>query len=125
MQFFLEKHHFKHGNKSREVRKMEKRNKYEETKMNDIKINHVVVDMGDHYVLIGGDASYSEAYMLNGNIDGVCVDGKKHQESIAQMSELCRRNRWLLNSSTILTAKNAWKGSFYGSKINILIFYYK
>lgn len=51
----------------------------------------VVVDMGDHYVLIGGDASYSEAYMLNGDIDGVCVDGKKHQESTAKMRELCRR----------------------------------
>lgn len=51
----------------------------------------VIVDMGDHYVLIGGDASYSEEYMLNGDIDGVCIDGKKHQESTAKMRELCRR----------------------------------
>ncbi|NEN75424.1 N-acyl homoserine lactonase family protein [Pelistega sp. NLN82] len=51
----------------------------------------VIVDMEDYYILIGGDASYSETYLLNGDIDGVCIDGKKHQESTAKMREFCRR----------------------------------
>ena len=51
----------------------------------------VIVDMGDYYVLIGGDASYCEQYMLNGDIDGVCIDGKQHHESTTKMRELCRR----------------------------------
>lgn len=51
----------------------------------------VIVDQGQHYVLIGGDASYCEAYMLNGQIDGVCMDGALHRQSTAQMRELCRR----------------------------------
>ncbi len=51
----------------------------------------VIVDMGDHYILIGGDASYCEQDMLAGNIDGVCMDGKLHQVSTAKMRELCKR----------------------------------
>lgn len=51
----------------------------------------VVVDMDDHYVLIGGDASYREDYLLNGDIDGVCIDETLHKQSTAQMRELCRR----------------------------------
>lgn len=50
----------------------------------------VIIDMGDHYVLIGGDASYCEEYMLNGDIDGVCVDGSLHHESTKKMRQLCR-----------------------------------
>lgn len=51
----------------------------------------VIIDMTDHYILIGGDASYSEADMLTGNIDGVCIDSKLHQQSTAKMRELCQR----------------------------------
>ena len=51
----------------------------------------VIVDMGDHYILIGGDASYSEKDMLAGNIDGVCMDGKLHQQNTAKMRELYKR----------------------------------
>ncbi|WP_242650080.1 hypothetical protein [Rodentibacter trehalosifermentans] len=47
--------------------------------------------MDDHYVLIGGDASYSEEYMLNGDIDGVCIDGEKHKASTAKIREFCKR----------------------------------
>lgn len=51
----------------------------------------VVVDRGDHYVLIGGDASYDERYLLAGKVDGVCVDEKLHQQSTARIRELCTR----------------------------------
>lgn len=51
----------------------------------------VIVDMGGHYVLIGGDASYSEASLLAGQIDGVCINGALHRDSTARMRELCRR----------------------------------
>lgn len=50
----------------------------------------VIVDMGEYYVLIGGDASYSQEDMLAGNIDGVCIDGHLHRESTAKMRELCK-----------------------------------
>ncbi|MCP1660689.1 N-acyl homoserine lactonase family protein [Neisseria perflava] len=51
----------------------------------------VVVDQGDHYVLIGGDASYCEAYLKNGDVDGVCVDENLHHQSTAKIRELCNR----------------------------------
>ena len=51
----------------------------------------VVVDQGDHYVLIGGDASYCEDYLLKGQIDGVCIDGTLHHDSTRRIRELCRR----------------------------------
>ncbi|QIW15774.1 MBL fold metallo-hydrolase [Pasteurellaceae bacterium RH1A] len=51
----------------------------------------VVVDQGDHYVLIAGDASYAEDYLLKGEVDGVCIDEKLHEQSTAQLRELCRR----------------------------------
>ncbi|MGX2969419.1 N-acyl homoserine lactonase family protein [Ursidibacter sp. B-7004-1] len=51
----------------------------------------VIVDMGEYYILIGGDASYCEKDMLAGNIDGVCMDGKLHKQSTAKMRELCKR----------------------------------
>lgn len=50
----------------------------------------VIVDMGDHYVLIGGDASYSEQAMLEGIVDGVALDAKWHQDSTARMRKLCQ-----------------------------------
>lgn len=51
----------------------------------------VVVDLGEYYILLGGDASYSEEYMLRGEIDGVCIDELEHCKSTARMRELCRR----------------------------------
>ncbi|MDO4222768.1 MAG: N-acyl homoserine lactonase family protein, partial [Acinetobacter sp.] len=51
----------------------------------------VIVDMDDHYILIGGDASYREDYLLNGDIDGVCIDEHLHKQSTAKMRELCQR----------------------------------
>lgn len=51
----------------------------------------VVVDAGTHYVLIAGDASYQESYMLEGRVDGVAVDAKLHHDSTRRMRELCKR----------------------------------
>lgn len=51
----------------------------------------VIVDQGDHYVLIGGDASYCEQYMKKGEIDGVAIDGNLHRQSTQKMRELCQR----------------------------------
>lgn len=51
----------------------------------------VIVDQGDYYVFIGGDVSYSEHYLLAGNIDGVCINGKQHQDSTRRIRELCQR----------------------------------
>lgn len=51
----------------------------------------VIIDQGDHYIFIGGDTSYSEAYLLHGDIDGVCVNGKAHHETTAKIRELCQR----------------------------------
>lgn len=51
----------------------------------------VVIDQGDHYVFIGGDASYDERYLLDGKIDGVCIDEKLHQQSTACIRQLCQR----------------------------------
>jgi N-acyl homoserine lactone hydrolase len=51
----------------------------------------VVVDAGSHYVLIAGDASYQERYMLEGRIDGVAVDARLHHDSTRRIRELCKR----------------------------------
>ncbi|WP_434670976.1 N-acyl homoserine lactonase family protein (plasmid) [Klebsiella sp. B345] len=51
----------------------------------------VIIDMGEYYVLIGGDASYQESYLLAGKLDGVAVDGRLHHDSTWRMRELCKR----------------------------------
>lgn len=51
----------------------------------------VIVDMGDYYIFIGGDASYAEQYLLNGDVDGVCINQKLHQQTTARIRELCQR----------------------------------
>ncbi|NEG87916.1 MBL fold metallo-hydrolase (plasmid) [Pantoea agglomerans] len=51
----------------------------------------VVVDAGSHYIMIAGDASYRESYMLEGRIDGVAVDATLHHDSTRRMRELCKR----------------------------------
>lgn len=51
----------------------------------------VVVDMGDYYVLLAGDASYTENAMLTGVVDGVAVSADLHNDSTRRMRELCQR----------------------------------
>lgn len=63
----------------------------------------VIVDMGDYYIFIGGDASYSEDYLLNGDIDGVCIDGKCTKKPPHAFASCANANLRLLNLPTILT----------------------
>jgi glyoxylase-like metal-dependent hydrolase (beta-lactamase superfamily II) len=51
----------------------------------------VVLDLGDHYVLIAGDASYNEAAMIRGEVDGVAQSAKFHHDSTRRMRQLCTR----------------------------------
>lgn len=51
----------------------------------------VVVDRGDHRVLIGGDAAYSESALLDGIVDGVAEDWQAHRDTTARLRSLCRR----------------------------------
>lgn len=53
----------------------------------------VILDLDDHCVLIAGDASYSEAAMLQGVVDGIAWDRKLHRDSTRRIRELCRRRR--------------------------------
>ncbi len=50
----------------------------------------VVVDQGDHLVLIGGDAAYSETALLKGTVDGVADSFAAHEGSTARLRALCR-----------------------------------
>jgi len=51
----------------------------------------VVVDQGDHLVLIAGDAAYSERALKEGIVDGVAQSGKLHRETTRRLRELCER----------------------------------
>lgn len=51
----------------------------------------VVVDQGDHLVLIAGDASYSERALKEGVVDGVAQDEKQHRDSTRRLRNLCAR----------------------------------
>lgn len=51
----------------------------------------VVVDRGDHLVLLTGDATYREDLLLQGAIDGVARNANKHRDSTARIRELCAR----------------------------------
>lgn len=51
----------------------------------------VVIDMGDHYILLAGDASYTEQAMLHGYVDGVTIDADLHNDFTRRMRELCQR----------------------------------
>lgn len=51
----------------------------------------VVVDQGDHLVLISGDAAYSERALLDGIVDGVAQSEKLHRDSTRRLRELCSR----------------------------------
>ena len=52
----------------------------------------VIVDRGDHLVLIGGDASYSEHTLLIGAVDGIAQDARANRESTRRLRELCRHH---------------------------------
>lgn len=51
----------------------------------------VVVDQGDHLVLIAGDAAYSERALKEGIVDGVAQDERRHRDSTRRLRELCAR----------------------------------
>ncbi|MDO4230854.1 MAG: N-acyl homoserine lactonase family protein [Lautropia sp.] len=51
----------------------------------------VIIDQGEHYVLLAGDAAYTEAAMLRGEVDGVAIDADLHNDSTRRMRELCSR----------------------------------
>lgn len=51
----------------------------------------VVVDQGDHLVLISGDAAYSERALKQGIVDGVAQDERLHRDSTRRLRELCAR----------------------------------
>ena len=53
----------------------------------------VIVDRGDHLVLIGGDASYSEHTLLIGAVDGIAQDAPAHRDSTRRLRELCGRRK--------------------------------
>ncbi len=52
----------------------------------------VVVDQGDHLVLIAGDAAYSERALIEGIVDGVAQSAELHRESTRRLRELCARH---------------------------------
>ena len=49
----------------------------------------VVVEQPDHLVLLAGDATYSEAALEAGVVDGVAQDKRAHRRSTARLRELC------------------------------------
>ncbi len=51
----------------------------------------VVVDRSDHLVLLTGDATYSEAALLSGAIDGIAEDAKAHRDSGERIRALCAK----------------------------------
>jgi hypothetical protein len=51
----------------------------------------IVVDRGEHLVLLTGDATYSEDLLLRGAIDGVAQDPRLHRDSTERIQELCAR----------------------------------
>lgn len=51
----------------------------------------VVVDQGQHLVLIAGDASYSERALKEGVVDGVAQSEKLHRDTTRRLRELCER----------------------------------
>jgi glyoxylase-like metal-dependent hydrolase (beta-lactamase superfamily II) len=53
----------------------------------------VVVDQGEHLVLLAGDATYAEQQLLDGAIDGVAAEPGAHRDSTARIRELCARRR--------------------------------
>jgi glyoxylase-like metal-dependent hydrolase (beta-lactamase superfamily II) len=69
----------------------------------------VILDRGDHLVLLAGDACYSEHALLAGTVDGVAQDARAHRDSTRRLRELCRHRQVITqfahdpNSATRLT----------------------
>lgn len=59
----------------------------------------VVVEQSDHLVLLTGDATYSEAALYAGVVDGVAQDGRAHRRSTALLRDLCERRSVVLAPS--------------------------
>lgn len=53
----------------------------------------VVVDQGEHLVLLTGDATYSEDALLRGAVDGVAQDEKLHRDSTRRIRDLCTNRK--------------------------------
>jgi len=51
----------------------------------------VVIEQGDHLVLLAGDAVYSEQQLQRGTIDGVAESAAQHRDSMRRIRELCTR----------------------------------
>lgn len=51
----------------------------------------VVVDQGDHLMLITGDACYSERALEEGIVDGVAQSERLHRDTTRRLRELCER----------------------------------
>jgi glyoxylase-like metal-dependent hydrolase (beta-lactamase superfamily II) len=56
----------------------------------------VVVDRGDHLVLLCGDATYSDATLRAGTVDGVAQSAAHHRDSTRRMRGLCTRRPTVL-----------------------------
>jgi glyoxylase-like metal-dependent hydrolase (beta-lactamase superfamily II) len=56
----------------------------------------VVVDRGDHVVLLCGDATYSDATLRAGTVDGVAQSATLHRDSTRRMRELSARRPTVL-----------------------------
>jgi glyoxylase-like metal-dependent hydrolase (beta-lactamase superfamily II) len=56
----------------------------------------VVVDRGDHLVLLCGDATYSDVTFGAGSVDGVAQSAAHHRDSTRRMRELCARHPTVL-----------------------------
>ncbi len=53
----------------------------------------VVVEQGDHLVLISGDATYSERALQEGVVDGVAQSARAHRRSGELLRQLCERHK--------------------------------
>ena len=67
----------------------------------------VIIDMGDHYVLIGGDASLlRRIYAKYGDIDSVCnIDGALPTNP-QKMHQLCRNKPTIMSYTLTLMVRN-------------------
>lgn len=53
----------------------------------------VVVDRGDHLIVLAGDASFDERQMLRGELAGICADLPLARQSLGLLRQLARRTR--------------------------------
>lgn len=53
----------------------------------------VVVELGDHLVMIAGDAAYNEQALIEGTVDGVAASYEYHKDSTRRLRELCVKHK--------------------------------